>query len=101
MVRFGGDTSEGVGFCGVCIDCLSVVIILFDCKDGGVECVLVLSPSEVGMVTPYECYVGTCSEGGVNVVGIMSGVFARVPRWCGRGTFLSVMALLVWKMSGC
>ena len=29
-VRFGGDTSYGVVFCGVCIFCLIVAIILFN-----------------------------------------------------------------------
>ena len=42
-------------------------------------------PSEVGMVTPSECFVGTCSEGSVSVVGIMPGVFARVTCWCLHG----------------
>ena len=30
MVGFGGDTSDGVGFCGVCIGCLTVVLNIFD-----------------------------------------------------------------------
>ena len=37
------------------------------------------------MVTPSEFFSGSYSERGVGVVGIMSGVFARVTRWCVRG----------------
>ena len=74
MVRVGGETSDDVGFCGVCIVSLKVVLNIFDHLGGGVECVLALSHSEVGMVTPSECCVSVCSKGGVSYVGIMPGV---------------------------
>ena len=45
----GGVRSGDVGFC---IVFLLLVISSFDCLGGGVECVLVHSPSEVNMVTP-------------------------------------------------
>ena len=76
MVRFGGYTSDGVGFC------LAVVLNLSDSLGGDVECVLARSPSEVGMVTPSGCFVRTCSEGSVGFVGIIPGAFACVMSWC-------------------
>ena len=85
IVRVGGDTFECVGFCGVCIVFLAVVLNSFDCIGGVVECVLVCSPSEVGMVTHYECCVNVCSEGSVGPVGIIPDVFACVTCWCVRG----------------
>ena len=85
MVRVGGDTSDGIGFCGVCIICLTVVINCYDYLGGGVEYMLARSPSEVGMVTPSECCVGVCSKGGFGYVGIMSGMFTHVMRACVHG----------------
>ena len=41
-------------------------------------CVLARSTSEVGIVTPYECFAGACSEGVFGVVVIVPGVFARL-----------------------
>ena len=62
MVGFGSNTSDGVRFCGVCIGCLTVVLNIFDRRGGDIECVLARSPSELGMVTPSECFFGSCSE---------------------------------------
>ena len=90
MVGFGGDTSYGVGCCGVCIGCLKVVLYIFDHRGGGVVCMLELSPSEVGMVIPYECFVGALPDRGVSVVVIMPGAFACVTRWCVHG------AMRIW-----
>ena len=78
MVRFGGGTSDIVWFCGVCIGWLEVVLDIFDRRGGGVVCVLARSTSEVGIVTPYECFAGACSEGVFGVVVIVPGVFARL-----------------------
>ena len=80
MVGFGSNTSDGVRFCGVCIGCLTVVLNIFDRQGGGVECLLERSPSEVGMVTPSECFGGSLSEKVVGVGVSMPGVFARVMR---------------------
>ena len=82
MVRVGGDTSDGVGFFGVCIVCLAVFLNRFDSRGGGLECVLVCSPSEVGMVTHSECFFSVWSDGGVFPLGIMPGVFYRMKCWC-------------------
>ena len=49
------------------------------------ECVLVRSPSEVCIVTPSELFFGPCFEVGVDVLGIMPGVFAHVICWCVPG----------------
>ena len=46
---------------------------------------LALSPSEVGMVTPYEGCVSVWSDRGANYLGIMPGVLARVAHCCVRG----------------
>ena len=62
MFRFGGDTSDGVRFCGVCIGCLTVVLNIVHIQGGGVECMLARSPSEFGIVTLSESFVGSCSE---------------------------------------
>ena len=85
MVRVGGDTSDGVEFDGVCIIFLTVVLNCFVCLCGGVYCVLVHPPSEVGMVTPSGGCVSVLSDVGVDCVGIIPCVFARVTRWCLRG----------------
>ena len=44
------------------------------------ECVLVKSPSEVGMVTPYEGCVNGIFFGGAGSTEIIPGVFALVKR---------------------
>ena len=75
MVRFGGDTSNVVGFCGVYIVCLKFVCNCFDRLCVGVECVLSRLPYEVGMVTPSECCVGVWSKGCVGSVGRITGVY--------------------------
>ena len=51
---------------------------------------LALSPSEVGMGTPYEFCVGVCYKGGFGSVGITAGVFARMTHWCVHG------AIRIW-----
>ena len=86
MVLFGGETSDGVGFCGVFIVFLTVVLNFFNPLGGGTECVLARSLSEVSMVTPSECCAGVCSKGGVGSVDILPGVFARMMRWCVSGS---------------
>ena len=90
MVRFWGDTSDGVGFCGVCIFFLTVVLNLFDRLGGGMECVLARSPYEVSMVKPSEFCAGVCSEGGVSSVGIIPDVFVHMTHWCVCG------AMSIW-----
>ena len=85
MVRVGGDTSDGVGFCGVCIVFLTVVLNPFDLIGGDIECVLARSPSEVGMVKHYEGCVSVWYNEGVVSVGIMPVIFARVTRCCLHG----------------
>ena len=62
MVGFGGDTSDGAGFCGVFIGCPTVVLNLFDTQGRDVVCVLTRSHSEVCIVTPSKCFVGTFYE---------------------------------------
>ena len=69
MVRFGGEISDGVGFCGVFIVCLTVALNRFGRLGGVEECLLARSPSEFGMVTPSECLTGAqkCFNGVVVV----------------------------------
>ena len=86
MVPVGGDNFDVVILCEVCIVCRKVVLNRFDSQGGGMERVLVRSPSKVGMVTPSQLCIGVCSKGGVGSVGIMPGVFARVAHWCVSGT---------------
>ena len=57
MVGFGGDNSDGVRFCGVCIGFLTIVLNIFDRQYCVIECVLVCLPSKVGMVAPSECFL--------------------------------------------
>ena len=78
----GVNISDGVGFC---IFVLLVVLSRFDSLGGDMECVLVHSPSEVGMVTPSEGCVSGWSVGGFGSAGIMTGVFDLVMRWCVHG----------------
>ena len=92
MAWVGGDTSDGFGFCGVCIACLTVVLNSFDCQNGDVECMLEHLPYEFGMVTPSECCVSIFSEEGDVFVGIMSGVFSHVTRWYLRGAIRILVA---------
>ena len=86
MVRVGGNTSYGLGFFGVCIFSLTVVINPFDNLGGGMVCMLAHSPSEVGMVTPSERCVSVCSKGSFCSVGIMSSFFADVTCWYVHGS---------------
>ena len=69
----GGCLSNCVG---LCIVFLLMVLSRFDCLCGSVECVLVHSPSEVGMVTPSEGCVNGISAGGVGSTGIIPGVLS-------------------------
>ena len=86
MVRVGGDTSDGVGFCGVLIFLMTAVLNRLAFLGGGVYYVLARSLSEVVMVIPSEGCVSVWSDGGVVSVRIMPIVFACVMRWyvCGN-----------------
>ena len=64
---------------------MTVLLSPFDLLGGGMECVWVQSPSEVGMVIPYECCVDVCSKVGVGSLGILPDVFARMTLWCVHG----------------
>ena len=75
MVRVGGDTSDGVGFC---IFFLSVFLSSFDRLDGGVQCMLARSPFEVCMLIPSISCGSVWSDGGFGSVGIIPGVFYLV-----------------------
>ena len=77
--RVGGIRSD-VFLC--CVVFFLMFLSRFDCLGGGMECVLVHSPSKLGIVTPSEGYVNGMSSGGVGYAGIMTGVFALVTRWC-------------------
>ena len=85
MVRVGGDTSDGVGFCGVLIFLMTAVLNRLAFLGGGVYYVLARSLSEVVMVIPSEGCVSVWSNGGISSVVIMSGVFACVKCLCVRG----------------
>ena len=75
------------------MDFVLLVLSHFDRLDGGVECVLGHSPSEIGMVTPSEGCVNGMFFLGVIYSGIIPGVFSLM-------TSVSVLALLVLMMSG-
>ena len=81
IVRVGGVLSDGFGFCNIFL----LVLSRFDCLGGGVECVVVHSPSEDGIVTPSEVGINGMSDVGVGSIGIITGVFALVTRWCVHG----------------
>ena len=71
MGRVGGDTSDGVG---ICIVFLPVFLSRFYPLGGRAQCMLVSSPSEVGMVTPSEGCVSGWYGGDFGSVGIIA--------WC-------------------
>ena len=93
----GGVRSGDVGFC---IVFLLLVISSFDCLGGGVECVLVHSPSEVGMVTPSVGCVNCMLFGGVGSTGIIPGVFDLVTCCCVRGDKCICVGDFWWMMFG-
>ena len=74
-----GVLSDGVGFY---IVFLLLVLSCFYSLSGGLERVLVHSPSEVSMVTPSEGCFNGMFFGGVGSTEIIPGVFALVTRWC-------------------
>ena len=78
----GGVLSDGVGFC---VLLLLMVLSRFDRLGSGMDCVMVRSPSEVGMVTPSEGCFNCMLFEGAGSTGVIPDMFALVTRWCVRG----------------
>ena len=83
-MKFGSVILVGVCYVGV-ESIMEFVLLFISCFDRlgvGVEYVLGYSPSEVGMVTPYDGFVNGMFSGGVVSTGIIPSVFSLVTHWC-------------------